>query len=109
MKIPPNTCVFCKDKLGAGVRYAVRHYAHYACYLDAGKRLGDLADRQVLRFPLELLKKRDLLDEWCAAAQRKLEHYGKALEEEGAAHKELWFELQKARQIRADIRQALAR
>jgi hypothetical protein len=77
----------CKDPFG-DVRYA-----HYDCYLDAGKRLGDLDDRQVLRFPLDLLKKRGPLDEWCAAAQRELKRCHTALEGQKAASQKLWSEL----------------
>lgn len=71
-----NTCRFCKkwehgeavfDKL---VKYGVRHYAHYACYLDAGRRLEDLHDWQVVRFPFLLLKERGLLDYGIAANKR---------------------------------------
>jgi hypothetical protein len=57
------TCRFCKessfdtDKM---VKYGVRHYAHFKCYLDAGKSLDDLHSWQVGQFPYRLLKERGL-------------------------------------------------
>ena len=59
-------CRFCKKVEFNGerlVRYAVRHSAHPACYLDAGKKLADLHPWQVGRFPYFLLKERRLLEE----------------------------------------------
>jgi hypothetical protein len=61
-----NTCRFCKKaeydhrKL---VKYGVRHEAHHACYLDAGKKLADLHAWQVANFPMLVLKQRGLLAE----------------------------------------------
>ena len=60
-----QTCRFCKswkdeDQM---VKYGVRHYAHFACYLDAGKSLADLHDWQVSTFPYKLLKERGLLEQ----------------------------------------------
>lgn len=59
-----NHCRFCKkyeidgnDRL---VKYGVRHYAHYVCYLDAGKSLTDLSAWQIGAFPYRLLKERGL-------------------------------------------------
>ena len=38
-----NTCRFCKSMMSDDlVKYGTRHYAHYKCYLDAGKKLEDL-------------------------------------------------------------------
>ena len=59
-----QTCRFCKswkdeDQM---VKYGVRHYAHFACYLDAGKKLEDLHPWQVSQFPYKLLKAWELLD-----------------------------------------------
>ena len=58
-------CRFCKQMSPDGdglVKYGVRHYAHFKCYLDAGKSLDDLHDWQVGQFPYRLLKERGLLD-----------------------------------------------
>lgn len=60
------TCRFCRKWLKIegrllGVKYGVRHYAHFHCYLDAGKRLEDLHEWQVATFPWALLKARNLL------------------------------------------------
>lgn len=58
-----GTCRFC-GKLEKGlVHYAVRHYAHPACFLDAGHRLDELHGWQVGEFPWQLLKARGLIDE----------------------------------------------
>lgn len=47
-----NTCRFCKAPMARGlVKYGPRHYAHYECYLKAGKRLEDLPDWVVVQFP----------------------------------------------------------
>jgi hypothetical protein len=56
-------CRFCKDHEDAPVKYGTRHYAHFNCYLDAGKRLEDLHGWQVNNFPYRLLKERGLLAE----------------------------------------------
>lgn len=58
-----STCRFCGEIVRAdgGVKYAVRHYAHYACYLDAGKRLEGLHEWQIKRFPWKVLRNRNLL------------------------------------------------
>ncbi len=58
-----STCRFCGEIVrgGDGVKYAVRHYAHFACYLDAGKRLEDLHEWQIKRFPWKVLRNRNLL------------------------------------------------
>ncbi len=58
-----NTCRFCTSIMSDDlVKYGTRHYAHYTCYLDAGKRLEDLPKWQVETFPYFLLKARGLLD-----------------------------------------------
>jgi hypothetical protein len=59
-------CRFCKKPSYDGdgmVKYGVRHYAHFKCYLDAGKKLSDLHQWQRQEFPYRLLKERDLLSE----------------------------------------------
>lgn len=57
-----GTCRFC-GKLEKGmVHYAVRHYAHPACFLDNGHKLDELHGWQVGNFPAALLKARGLLD-----------------------------------------------
>lgn len=60
------TCRFCKktsfDSEGM-VKYGVRHYACYDCYLDAGKTLNALHSWQVGEFPCRVLKDRGLLDQ----------------------------------------------
>ena len=59
-----NTCRFCKAMMSCDlVKYGTRHYAHYACYLDAGKKLSDLHAWQIGKFPYFLLKERALLEE----------------------------------------------
>jgi hypothetical protein len=53
-----NTCRFCKKYDYDGdrmVKYGVRHYAHFHCYLEAGKSLTDLHDWQIVQFPFRLL------------------------------------------------------
>jgi hypothetical protein len=57
-----NTCRFCKKMLPE-VKYGTRHYAHFDCYLDAGKPLDALSQWQIKKFPYFLLKERGLLDE----------------------------------------------
>jgi hypothetical protein len=60
-----RTCQFCKesDSQDNLVKYGVRHYAHFKCYLDAGKTLDTLHAWQVGKFPFFLLRDRGLLDE----------------------------------------------
>ncbi len=58
-----STCRFCKGTSMDGdgmVKYGVRHYAHFKCYLDADKSLDDLHAWQVGQFPFRLLKERGL-------------------------------------------------
>jgi hypothetical protein len=57
-------CRFCKKSSFDGddmVKYGVRHYAHFKCYLDAGKTLDTLSAWQANNFPYFLLKDRGLL------------------------------------------------
>ncbi len=59
-----NTCRFCKEfSRDDMIHYGVRHYAHFKCYLDAGKSLDDLHTWQLGKFPFMLLKERGLLAE----------------------------------------------
>ena len=61
------TCRFCSEHVGGrgtsrdGVKYGVRHYAHFQCYLTAGKLLEALHPWQVGCFPYRLLKDLGLL------------------------------------------------
>jgi hypothetical protein len=57
-----QTCRFCKGWHGEMVKYGVRHYAHHACYLDAGKTLEELHAWQIRDFPFRVLADRDLLN-----------------------------------------------
>ena len=57
-----NTCRFCDNPDQSMVKYSVRHYAHFRCFLDAGKTLDDLHSWQVRQFPFLLLKERGLLN-----------------------------------------------
>lgn len=68
------TCRFCKESgydSAHFVKYGVRHYAHYHCYLTAGKRLEDLRDWQIGEFPYRLIKRFKLDDVALAAACRE--------------------------------------
>ena len=70
MTIKFNKCRFCKktefdhpDGPTSGMfKYGVRHYAHFHCYLDAGKTLENLNRWQVGNFPYFFLKERGLLE-----------------------------------------------
>ena len=67
-----NTCRFCDNFMSQDlVKYGARHYAHYDCYLDAGKSLFDLRAWQVAKFPYFLLKKRGLLNHAYPVATHK--------------------------------------
>lgn len=70
-----RNCRFCgkHDDDSKMVKYGVRHYAHYSCYLDAGKLLNDLHGWQVGQFPCRILKDHGLLDlaEKIAATERR--------------------------------------
>ena len=57
-----NHCRFCDDWRDQNlVKYSTRHYAHFKCYLDAGKPLEKLPPWQIREFPYFLLKERGLL------------------------------------------------
>ena len=60
-----RTCRMCLATTSEDclVKYGTRHYAHFTCYLDAGKALSDLPFWQVGRFPHAILKQRGLLRE----------------------------------------------
>ena len=59
------TCRFCKELAWHQdvVKYGVRHYAHFDCYLKARKTLAGLSAHQISKFPYRLLLENDLLDE----------------------------------------------
>ena len=58
-----NICRFCEiDISGDGVKYGVRHYAHFSCYLKSGKTLEALRPWQVGRFPFRILQDFDLIE-----------------------------------------------
>jgi hypothetical protein len=68
-----TTCRFCKETIRTHdpkVKYGTRHYAHHACYLDAGKSLDDLPAHQIAAFPWRLMHDRDLL----AYAEARMEN-----------------------------------
>lgn len=58
-----QTCRFCQSLKNEDqmVKYGVRHYAHFECYLDAGKKLDALHAWQIYQFPHRLLKARGLV------------------------------------------------
>lgn len=60
-----QSCRICHQDMRSreGIKYGTRHYAHFACYLDAGKKLTDLHVWQVGMFPWRLLVDRDLMAE----------------------------------------------
>lgn len=75
-----NTCRFCGRhtfERGRMVKYGVRHYAHPACYLDAGKQLADLHAWQVEAFPYRVLLERGLMPEAERILADKAEHDGR--------------------------------
>lgn len=68
-----RACRFCGEgTAGEMVKYGVRHYAHFACYLDAGRPLAALSPWQVGQFPWRVLRERGLSDE----AERMLDAAG---------------------------------
>ena len=69
-----NQCRFCESRDQSLVHYSTRHYAHFECYLDAGKPLSALHAWQVGQFPYKLLKERGLL----AQAERIAEDHKRA-------------------------------
>ena len=60
-----HVCRFCHQdaRHNEVVKYGRRHYAHFACYLDAGKQLSDLHKWQIEGFPFRVLQDRGLMDE----------------------------------------------
>lgn len=60
-----NICRICKahDRYDRLVKYSTRHYAHFDCYLSAGKPLSALPKIEVGRFPVRLLREQHLLRE----------------------------------------------
>lgn len=58
-----NTCRFCGSHhdIDQMVKYGVRHYAHFDCYLENGKKIEDLHDWQIISFPARLIKKHGLM------------------------------------------------
>lgn len=84
-----NTCRMCaKAEFGFNisvklVRYGKRHYAHHACYLDAGKKLEELHAWQVGEFPFRLLQVRGLLDKAEQIVANDIEKRVVLLREEG--------------------------
>jgi hypothetical protein len=65
-----SKCRFCDEYTGELVKYGIRHHAHYRCYLDAGKKIEDLHDWQIVNFPYKLLKDRGLNDIATEASER---------------------------------------
>jgi len=64
MPVQINTCRFCHEyttRPNELVKYGTRHYAHHACYLDAGKTLDTLKPLEVGQFPWKLLRDRGLM------------------------------------------------
>lgn len=64
------TCRFCGKTAHHGymVKYGVRHYAHFGCYLDH-KPLHELHPWQVRQFPWKELRDRGLMDEAAACSK----------------------------------------
>ena len=60
-----NVCRLCHRDVRHydGIQYGKRHYAHFACYLDAGKPLSDLDEWQIEGFPFKLINERGLMAE----------------------------------------------
>ena len=44
------------------IKYGTRHYAHFKCYLEAGRKIEHLSEYQVGRFPALLLKEHGLFE-----------------------------------------------
>lgn len=50
-----NTCRFCNEIETSDrdlVQYGTRHYAHWNCYFEAGKKVADLNEWQRDRIPV---------------------------------------------------------
>jgi hypothetical protein len=60
-----RTCKFCQESASQDdlIKYGVRHYAHFKCYLDAGKTLDALHAWEIGKFPYALLRDRGLLEQ----------------------------------------------
>lgn len=59
-------CRFCTNWRDQGmVKYGVRHYAHFKCYLENGKPLADLHGWQLGEFPYRLLREHGAVDAKC--------------------------------------------
>jgi hypothetical protein len=60
------TCRFCKEYISDTspilLKYGTRHYAHWRCYLGAGKGLGSLKPWQIAGAPFGPLREFGLLD-----------------------------------------------
>lgn len=67
-----TTCRFCHKYASDHevVKYGVRHYAHFACYLDAGKTLAELRPWKVSMFPSRVLQDRGLLEQAAAIVDK---------------------------------------
>lgn len=65
------TCRFCKETAHQDrmVKYGVRHYAHFNCYLD-NKTLHKLLPWQIGQFPWKLIKERGLEAEAAECSRR---------------------------------------
>lgn len=70
-----NNCRFCKkfetDGSNSLVKYGTRHYAHYRCYLEAGKSLDDLHAWQLGHFPFRMVRDLGLLPYFEARAENE--------------------------------------
>ena len=65
-----NQCRFCEDRSQNMVKYGVRHYAHFKCYLVAGKKLSDLQAWKVGQFPWKVIKDHGLEQEaWAICSE----------------------------------------
>lgn len=60
-----QSCRLCHSDMQhyEGVKYSRRHYAHFTCYLDAGKPLSDLHKWQIEGFPFRVIRDRGLMAE----------------------------------------------
>ena len=60
-----HVCRLCHNDMRhyEGIKYGRRHYAHFACYLDADKPLSALHKWQIEGFPFKLINERGLMNE----------------------------------------------
>jgi len=56
-------CTICHKDVFDEVKHGVRHYAHWRCYLEDGRKLHALRAWQIKTFPVLLLKEFDQLDD----------------------------------------------